>query len=130
MSTYREIAERVNRVKPHAFDEETVLYWLTELDGMLAAEVFLMDVNQIAQLQHRFPEGLEHEPLVGFPYEGIYDAWVKAKIDLENGEYDKYQNQMAAYNSMLKSFKNWFLNTYDPAQGYMREAEEYAEEDV
>lgn len=120
MSTYTQIIAHVDENKPNAFSSETKLNWLTTLDGKIAADVFLMDIREIQTLPREYPEALECEPLVGFPHEDIYEHWLEAKIDYANGEYDKYQNSMEAYNAVYNGFVNWFLNTYDPVQGYLR----------
>ena len=118
MSTIKQIINRVDAVKPNAFDLETKMAWLTELDGKIAADLFLMNIADIRQLECR---NAEHEALVGYPHEDIYDHYLAAKIDMANGEYDKYQNSMAMYNASYSNFACWFLNTYDPAQGYRGE---------
>ena len=119
MSTFAEIIERVDQNKPNAFEELEKLRWLTELDGKIAAEVMMMNVAGVRNLP-RGEAALRCEPLVSFPYEDLYDRWLEAKIDYHNGEYGNYQNSMEAYNAAYNGFVNWFLNAYDPVQGYER----------
>ena len=119
--TIKKIIERVDRSKPNAFSEEDKLRWVSELDGLLGLEVMLMDIVEVQQLAYSYPEDLDTVPLVKFPHDGIYDHWLYAKIDYENGEYDKYYNSMEQYNALRESFVNWFVSTYEPAQGYGRE---------
>lgn len=121
MSTIKQIIERVDANKPNAFSTETKMAWLSALEGKIAADVLLMNITEIRQLEYKYPGDLESEPLVTFPHEDIYDLWLMAKIDFENGEYSKYQNSMALYNSAFNNFVCWFASVYDPAQGYRRE---------
>ena len=121
MAKINKIIEVVDRNKPNAFTQEDKLQWIAELDGQLALEVFLMDTVEAAGFQYTFPEGLEYEPLVKFPHDGIYDAWLEAKIDYNNGEYEKYQNSMEMFNARRAAFVRWFASTYEPAQGYRKE---------
>lgn len=119
MSTFAEIIKRVDQYKPNAYEEEEKLRWLTELDGKIAVEVLMLAPAAVKNL----PKGdaaKDCEPLVGFPYEDLYDRWLEAKIDYHNGEYNNYQNCMEAYNASYNGFVNWFLNAYDPVQGYER----------
>ena len=119
MSTFAEIIERVDQNKPNAFDISEKVHWLTELDGKIALEVMMMNVAGVRSL----PKGeaaLDCEPLVSFPYEDLYDRYLEAKIDYHNGEFNSYQNSMEAYNAAYSGFVNWFLNNYDPVQGYER----------
>lgn len=121
MSTIKEIIERVDENKPNAFSTKTKMAWLATLEGKIAADVLLMNIVEIRQLQYKYPDDLESEPLVSFPHEDIYDLWLIARIDYENGEYSKYQNSMALYNEAFENFVMWFASTYEPAQGYRKE---------
>lgn len=121
MATIGEIIDRVDACKPNAFPQRRKLAWLAELEGKLAAEIMLMSIPEIRRLEYRWPEDLTSEPLVTFPHEEIYDLWLEAKIDFENGEYSKYQNSMEMFNAHYGDFLRWFAGTYDPAQGYRLE---------
>ncbi len=123
MAKIKDIIERVDENKPNAFSQKTKTAWLAELDGKLAADVFLMNIVEARLLQYRYPDDLESELLVGFPHDTIYDLWLGAKIDYENGEYDKYQNSMEQFNAHYGNFVRWFAATYEPAQGYVREGD-------
>ena len=57
--------------------------------------------------------------LVDPPHDQIYVTWLQAQIDMENGEYSKYQNTMQMFNEGFNSFVAWFANTYEPANGYV-----------
>lgn len=117
MSTFAEIIERVDQNKPSAFEEAEKLRWLTELDGRIATEVMMMSISGVRNLP-RGEEALSCEPLVSFPYDGLYDRYLEAMIDYHNGEMNEYQNSMVAFNAAYNGWLNWYLNTYDPVQGY------------
>lgn len=116
----REIIKHVDENKPNAFSEEQKVKWIAELDGNVAANVMLLNIAEIQQLNYKCPESLDAEPLVAFPHDAIYALWLGAKIDFANGEYDLYANSMEMFNAMLGSFIRWFASTYEPAQGYVR----------
>ena len=116
MSTFKEIISRVNEMKPNVFSQQTKLNWLTSLNGKLAADIFLMDINEIRALPQG-DEALDSQPLVGFPHEEIYEEYLIAKIDAANGEAREYQNRMQVYDSYYSNFVTWFKATYDPVQG-------------
>lgn len=117
MAKIKEVIDRVDENKPNAFSEKTKLQWLAALDGKVAVDVFLMDIVEARSLAYTYPNDIETELLVSFPHEDIYDLWLQARIDFENGEYDKYQNTMEMFNSCYSSFIRWFADTYEPAQG-------------
>lgn len=116
MSTIKDIIRRVDDTRPNAFSDETKLRWLCELDGRIAANVFLMGIEEIRQLEYKGEEGLDKEPLISFPHDGIYDLWLAAQIDAANGEYNRYQNTMQLYNESYGDFVRWFAAVYAPAQ--------------
>lgn len=120
MATIQEIIERVDDTKPNAFTQKTKMAWIAELDGKIAADVMMMNIVEIRQLKYVYPEDLTSAPLVDFPHDTIYDLWLGAKIDFENGEYNKYQNSMEQFNAHYGNFVRWFAATYEPAQGYAR----------
>lgn len=117
----REAIEHVDAVKPNAFDSKAKVFWLSALEGRIAASVFLLAPVEVRQLQYRFPEDLETELLVTSPHDDLYLLWLQAKIDEANGEYDRYQNTMQIYNEHYGNFLRWFAGLYDPAQGYISE---------
>lgn len=117
MSTYAEIIGRVDANKPNAFETEEKLRWLMELDGKIAVEVMMLNGELVRRMADA-TDAKGREPLVSFPYEDLYDRWLEAKIDYHNGEFGSYQNAMEAYNAAYAGFVNWFLNAYDPVQGY------------
>ncbi len=118
MSTIRNIIRKVDKVKPNGFTDDIKLQWIAELDGDLALNVFLMDVSELQKLQYRYPEDLDTEPLVGYPYENLYEYWLYAHIDNQNGEFNRYQNSMSMYNEIRENFVNWFLMRYQPEKAH------------
>ena len=117
MSTFKEIIEKVDEFKPNDFSTRTKLNWLTTLDGKLATDVFLLSIEEIRALPHKYPEALECEGLISYPHEDVYELWLQAKIDYAHEDYDKFHNTMEQYNEAYSNFKNYFLSTYRPAQG-------------
>ncbi len=115
----KDVIAWVDEIKPNAFSSETKLRWLNQLEGTLAADVFLMAPTEARQMQYT-PADMDAEMLVEPPYDDIYELWLAAKIDETNGEYNKYQNTMQSYNARRSAFVSWFCQLYDPVQGYRR----------
>lgn len=118
----KEAIRRTDLAKPNAFEEELKFLWLTALEGQIAADVFLMAPAETEQFDYSYPAGLDKELLVKPPYDELYVLYLEAKIDAENGEYNKYQNSLQLYNNAYGNFLRWFAGTYDPVQGYKKEA--------
>ena len=115
---FKEAIRWTDLAKPNAFEEELKFLWLTALEGQIAADVFLMAPAETEQFNYSYPAGLDMELLVKTPYDELYVLYLEAK----NGEYNKYQNSLQLYNNAYGNFLRWFAGTYDPVQGYKKEA--------
>lgn len=125
MSTIKKIIETVDLLRENAFPLELKVRWIGELDALIAAEVMLMDVSEMEQFQYDPETSLAFTPLVRFPHDNMYHYWLCAKIDAENGEYNRYQNSMQLYNSAFLEFRTWFSRAYDAAQGKLDKPSHY-----
>lgn len=114
---FSEAIKEADAIKPNAFSADAKKRWLLELEGIIAADVMLMDISELRQLNQLDSNG-DRETLVSFPHDGLYVTYLTAKIDELNGEYNKYANTMQMFNGQLNSFKRWFAQTYEPANGY------------
>ncbi len=106
-------------MKPCAFDDTLLIFWISQLEGKIAVDIFHMAPDEAEQFRYAENDG-ETETLVKYPHDDLYVQWLAAKIDEANGEYDKYMNQMEIYNRYYNNFARWFLQTYEPANGYLR----------
>lgn len=118
----KKIIERVDQVRPNSFSEDIKIAWLTELDGQIAADVMLLGIEEIRQLETADGEA---ELLIGYPHTGVYENWLVAKIDYAYGEYDKYQNTMAMFNSAYSNLVRWFARVYSPATNCRNKATQF-----
>ena len=98
--TPNKVIERVDKVRPNPYDEETKLGWISELDGMVNR---LVIQNNEAQ-PYRYPEDMDIELLIPYPYENLYQLYVEAKIDFYNREYGIYNNSVHYLLCVTASF--------------------------
>lgn len=117
MSTIGNILDLVDELRENAFPTLLKVRWIGELDGLIATDVMKMDMAELAQFQYDAVADMNREPLVKFPHDNIYHYWLCAKIDAENGEYNRYQNSMQLYNAAFLAFRSWFSRTYDVYNG-------------
>ena len=117
MSTIGKIVELADRLRENAFPLALKVAWIAELDALIAADLMMMDISELEQFQYDPELDLETQPLVRFPHDNIYHYWLCAKIDAENGEYNRYQNTMELYNGAFLTFRTWFSRVYEAAQG-------------
>lgn len=115
--TVNQVIERVDRVKPNAFDFADKVEWLSEAEGLVQGEVMLFAPEEI--IVYGEADG-ERELLAAPPYDKLYEFYLIARIDFANGEYDKYQNTYAMFNSAFAQFTRWFADSYRPADRHGR----------
>ena len=111
----------VDTIKPNAFPDEAKILWLSQLEGKIAGEVFLMAPAEIRKFDYSQLAKTKAKAkvlLVDPPHDNLYTEWLKAQIDHENGEYSKYQNTMQMFNERYNEFVAWFAGTYRPADSY------------
>ena len=121
MSTIGKIVELADQLRENAFPLALKVAWIAELDALIALEVMKLDVLELEQFQYDPEQDLETVPLVKFPHDNIYHYWLCAKIDAENGEYNRYQNSMELYNGAYLAYRTWFSSVYDVYSGDPRE---------
>ena len=96
-------------LKPNAYPRELKIGWLSKLDGRIFRELLATHagcpVNEFAGYDAS-TEG-DTVLLVPAPYcEDIYNYFLQAQIDKENGETTRYNQSVTMYNSAFRAFEN------------------------
>ena len=113
------IIETINRIdilKPNTYSPETKTYWLSNLDGIVFENIIKThegaEVKEFNGYTAETP--LDTILLIPAPYDDIYLKWLEAQIDYANGEYDKYNNIIVAYNNAYSEFERYYNRTHMP----------------
>ncbi|MDR1590220.1 MAG: hypothetical protein LBS51_08540 [Oscillospiraceae bacterium] len=114
--TIESIIAEVDDVCPNSFTSSVKTRWIARLDMLLWRDLFLQEY--IAELDYTWPECKDWQVLIAAPDDDIYDLYVRAQIEFHNGEAEKYLNSAAFYDARYREFAAWFINAYQPAQGY------------
>ena len=115
--TVSEAISRVDNLKPNQFDNTTKTRWLSELDMRIHKEIILTH-------EHESPidfNGYDNEDgsmklLAEDPYSDLYIQWLFAKIDYNNGEFDRYANSYIMFNNAYADYANMYNRTHMPLQ--------------
>lgn len=108
----------VTTLKPTAFDDEILLMWVSECEGMVLSEVHLVSVADIEPFALGADGSLPTAELTApFPYDKLYTQYVLAQIDYANGEYTKYQNSMQMFNATYTEYVHYVAEVLAPADG-------------
>lgn len=106
----------VDKLKPNQYSTDIKTGWLSKLDGQIFKEVFLTHADSpIESFDGYDGSDLEQELLVPYPYdEDIYNYFLQAQIDKENGETAKYNQSITLYNNAFHAFQAWYNRTHLP----------------
>ena len=96
--TARWVLSQVDDLAPGGFSDEQKLHWLAQAEGFCALE-----------LGKKAPTVLCDNTVltVEMPYDGLYCRYVEAQIHYHNGELQRYNNAMAAWNELFLSWRDW-----------------------
>lgn len=114
--TVKECIHLLDISKPNQFSPEDKYRWLTYLENKIIDEVFRTHhpVWKRGYRQYN-AENVEEELLVKEPYAELYVAFLKMKIDEENGETQRYNNSATFFNAYYEDFQKWWHRNHAPA---------------
>lgn len=114
--TINEAITLVDRLKPNQYTETMKVKWLSKLDGQIYKEVFLThEGNEVKTFKGYDEASQDTVLLVPYPYdEDIYNYFLQAQIDKENGEIAKYNQSITLYNNAFLSYQNYYNRTHMP----------------
>ena len=115
MTILQAIAE-ADRQRPNEIDAEQKLRWLSTLDGQIHRELLEAYQGQIAPFSGYGAETeLRTTQLLGpFPFDDLYLRYLVMRIDLEQGELERYNNDAAAFNRIWQSYAGYHGRTHNP----------------
>lgn len=114
--TVSEAVSLVDKLKPNQFPENIKISWLSKLDGQIFKEVFQTHEGSAIESFSGYGEtSQDEELLVPYPYdEDIYNYFLQAQMDKENGETARYNQTITLYNNAFLAFQNWYNRTHMP----------------
>ena len=104
-------------MKPNMMDRHMKIAYLQEIEQLIYNEILL---------KHEHEPGQEVAPeytndtdpgtvlIVPDPYSMLYPYWLMSKIDLQNLEMDKYNNDRALFENAYNTMHDWWNRTYMP----------------
>lgn len=111
--TLEQAIRNADAVKPNAFSDEAKTIWLNECEGMVQTRVMLIPAEDI--VEYEWEADKDRELLVGKPYYKMYAVYIQAMIDFAHGEYDKYNNAIAVFNTHFNEYMRWYADRFRPA---------------
>lgn len=114
--TIMDVISRIDEIKPNSYSQEEKVKWLSTLDGIIKRDIIDTHVggDGLEWKGYTAEENLFTPLLVEPPYDDIYLRWLEAQIDYANGEFDRYNNVLRAYNDMYTAFSSYYSRTHMP----------------
>ena len=123
--TIMSVITLLQSVKPHQYDDATVVRWISDVEGLLYKEIVCgheMPVDEegnLVEISHGpyNPEtDMDTVLMVPEPYSDVYVKYLAAQIDYHNAEFARYNNSMVMYNMALSAFADWYNRNHMPLQ--------------
>lgn len=113
--TIIEAINRIDALKPNGYGQAEKIKWLSDLDRAVKSEI--IDTHEgggepFAGYGSDTP--LDTVLLIPELYDDVYVKWLEANIDYANGEYGKYNNSIAMFNSEYSGFRRYYNRTHMP----------------
>lgn len=117
--TIRECIDRVDNVKPNQYGDDDKVRWLSFLDGIIINDV--IKTHEGYEGEYDLFDGysvdnMNTSLIATAPYDMMYEAYLKMKIDEENGETARYNNSATMFNSYLDAYKKHYNKHHMPLQ--------------
>lgn len=114
--TILEAINRVDSTKPNSYTQVEKVDWLSTLDGVIKTNI--IDTHEggenVVFEGYNADTSIDTELLVPAPYDDIYIRWLEARVDYANGEINKYNNSLTAYNDAYDLYANYYNRKHMP----------------
>ncbi|MBO4979935.1 MAG: hypothetical protein J6D16_05965 [Clostridia bacterium] len=110
--TIMEAIGRVDSVKTNGYGQEEKVAWLSALDGIVKTELLIPYGDTTSFDGYRADTPGDTILLIPPPYDEIYLRYLEMQIDYATGDYDRYNNALALYNTLYSAFVRWYHRTH------------------
>ena len=115
--TIKECIDVVDNLKPNQYSIEDKVAWLSFLDMTIINDVLRTHEGYDGRYDDFIgysADNLTVGLIVPSPYDRVYTAYLKMKIDEENGETARYNNSVTLYNSYMSEYRKWYTRNHMP----------------
>lgn len=120
--TIQEAIDQVNDLKPNYYNDEHKVRWLSRLDKQIRREI--IDTHEDAPEEEFTGYDTETDTdtvlLVPEPYDEVYIHWLAAQIDLNNAEYEKFNNSNALFAAAYNAYASAYNRAHMPKSTKVR----------
>lgn len=122
--TVRECITIVDSMKPNQFGDVEKIRWLDQLDRSIYINIIQTHEMKPGEVETMFggytEDNMDAVLLAQPPHDVLYEAYLKMKIDEENGETARYNNSVEIYNLHYGEYAKWYNRTHMPVGTQLR----------
>ena len=119
--TIMEAINWLDGLKANTYTVEDKVAWLSRLDGRIYEEIISTHVGCCMRSFSPYSsDDTEEELIAEAPHDEMYIRWLEAQIDYANGEYNKYNNSITAFNAAYQAFADYYNRTHLPKRRWVR----------
>lgn len=117
--TIQEALDLADQMKPNMMARPVKLRFLSELEGMIHGELLMQHWHRRDE-EERPVYDTETDPgtelLAPAPYDMVYVYWLESRIDEQNQEMDKYNNDRMLFENAYQQLSDWWNRTKMPVR--------------
>ena len=113
--TILEAITQADLTRPNELEPELKRSWLSTLDGQIHRELLQRHAGEVPDFT-----GYDAQTpgsarlLVPYPWDELYVQYLVMRIDQENGELERYNNDAACFNRSWRAFAGDYVKTHMP----------------
>ena len=105
-----------DEMRPNMMERNTKILFLTEIEQLIYEEILMKHEHEeeIEKPEYDSDTDPGTELLVPDPYSMVYVYWLMSKIDMQNLEFDKYNNDRALFENQYDTFSDYWTREHMP----------------
>ena len=111
-----DIINEFNEIEPSVVSDRAKVRWIGTVDYYVRNNIYAKYTDDECAGWTGYdvdaPDVFEHEAIIPDAYCSIYQRYMAAQNDLINGDTERYQNHMIAYNAAWENFVNEYNRTH------------------
>ena len=115
--TLQEVLDFIDQLKPNMMQRSAKIRFISEIEGKIHEEILMKHVHsaedEILPVYDNNTDG-STELLVPRPYDMVYVYYVLTKIDQQNQEEDKENNDRIRFETAWGDFDDYYTRTHMP----------------
>lgn len=116
--TLNELIEQVTVLRGQQYATETIVSWINEIEGEIIDEVVnRAEGNNVEFKPLRYETDSEKELTLPARFQDIYTNYILSKIDFNNQETERYNNDVVMFNSAYAEYAAWYRRNHVPKPG-------------